>query len=167
MVGAHAARPVRCACFVLLVALLATVAPGTSPALAGTSQPPSRNSPARDRGSSNAPGKASGEEYSRAELRAIVREAAEDAGISPDLLAALAACESDWDPTSKSAAVGDAEGERYTGLFQFLPSTFYRAGGKDIFDPREQATIAAELIADGEGAIWGACWSAIAGEDDS
>jgi hypothetical protein len=45
----------------------------------------------------------------------------------------------------------------YDGLFQFSPSTFRAHGGTDIWDPTQQAQIAASTFASGESGGWPVC----------
>lgn len=55
-----------------------------------------------------------------------------------------AACESSFNIYAVNSISG------VTGLFQFEPSTFYAWGGSDLYDPWDQAHIAAKMFAAGE-----------------
>ncbi len=68
--------------------------------------------------------------------------------VSYSWLVGVAACESGLNPNAYNGSSGA------TGLFQFMPSTFYSHGGTDIWSPIQQANIAAAMFAAGESGQW-------------
>jgi hypothetical protein len=58
-------------------------------------------------------------------------------------------CESHLNPNSYNAGSGA------TGLFQFMPSTFYAHGGHNIWDAADQSDVAAHMFAQGLAYEWG------------
>jgi soluble lytic murein transglycosylase-like protein len=89
--------------------------------------------------------------YSGAQIVAIITAAAQAYGVDPSWLINTAACESGYNPYA------DNPSGPYEGLFQFLPSTFRAHGGTDIWDPTQQAQIAASMFAAGESGEWPVC----------
>jgi len=89
--------------------------------------------------------------YSGAQIVAIITAAAVADGVDPSWLISTAACESGYNPYA------DNPSGPYEGLFQFLPSTFRAHGGTDIWDPNQQAQIAASMFAAGESGEWPVC----------
>jgi len=89
--------------------------------------------------------------YTRDEVIAILTAAAQSAGIAPSWLISTATCESNLNPYSQNPS------GPYDGLLQFLPSTFRAHGGTDIWDPTQQAQIAATMFASGESGEWPVC----------
>ena len=79
----------------------------------------------------------------------IIRAAAAKYGANPDQLLRVARCESHQNPRDYNPRTGAS------GLFQFLPRTFRAHGGTDIWDPHQQADIAAKMFASG----WSYQWS--------
>jgi hypothetical protein len=74
--------------------------------------------------------------------------------VDRDLMMQIAACESDFRPTTLGAA-----GE--IGIFQWMPSTWYTSNTVgDIHDSWNQSTNAAKFIKDGY-AYWWTCWRRI------
>ena len=92
-----------------------------------------------------------GSSSSGGDVEAIITAAAQAAGVSPSWLISTAACESGLNPNAYNGA------GPYEGLFQFLPSTFAAHGGTDIWDPTQQAQIAATMFASGESGEWPVC----------
>lgn len=90
-------------------------------------------------------------EYSREEIEALIVDAAERHGVSPERLLRVARCESRLDPY----AVGRA-GER--GVFQLHPygllRAFWMAGYTDEWDAEQQADYAASAFAAGLAGHW-------------
>jgi hypothetical protein len=82
---------------------------------------------------------------------AIITSAAQADGVDPNWLISTAECESGLNPNAYNGA------GPYDGLFQFLPSTFRAHGGTDIWDPSQQAAIAASMFAQGESSQWPVC----------
>jgi SLT domain-containing protein len=66
-------------------------------------------------------------------------------------LISTAECESGLNPNAYNGS------GPYEGLFQFLPSTFRAHGGTDIWDPTQQAQIAATMFANGQSGEWPVC----------
>lgn len=80
----------------------------------------------------------------------IIAAAAQEFGLSPDYLIAVANCESTLNPGAVSAA-------GYHGLFQFDQQTWAAYGYGSIYDPVAQARTAARLIAAGQASRWPSC----------
>ena len=89
--------------------------------------------------------------YTQAEVLAILTAAAQSQGVDPNWLISTAKCESNLNPYSQNPS------GPYDGLLQFLPSTFRAHGGTDIWDPTQQAQIAATMFASGESGEWPVC----------
>jgi soluble lytic murein transglycosylase-like protein len=79
---------------------------------------------------------------------AIIVAAAQRWGVDPNFLLRIAECESGMRPTAINRS------GPYYGLFQFLMSTFVHNGGTNIWDPTDQANIAAKMIAHGQAHQW-------------
>jgi soluble lytic murein transglycosylase-like protein len=92
-----------------------------------------------------------GTSSSGGDVEAIITAAAQAAGVAPSWLISTAACESGLNPNAYNGA------GPYEGLFQFLPSTFRAHGGTNIWDPAQQAQIAATMFASGESGEWPVC----------
>jgi hypothetical protein len=89
--------------------------------------------------------------YSAAQVEAIITEAAQAHGVNPAWMISTAECESNLHPNSYNP------GGPYYGLFQFLMSTFKAHGGTSIWDPAQQADIAASMFASGDSSAWPVC----------
>lgn len=76
-------------------------------------------------------------------IAAIIRAAAARYGADPNQLLRVAMCESGLNPNSYNARSGAS------GLFQFKPATFYGHGGHNLWDPVDQANIAAKMFSQG------------------
>jgi soluble lytic murein transglycosylase-like protein len=105
-----------------------------------TAPPTSRAAPA-----------STGTSSSGGDIEAIITAAAQAEGVDPSWLISTAECESGLNPNAYNGA------GPYDGLFQFLPSTFAAHGGGDIWDPTQQAQIAATMFANGESGEWPVC----------
>lgn len=81
-------------------------------------------------------------------IKQIIWAAAQEYNVSYTWLLGVAQCESGLDPTSVNKSSGA------TGLFQFMPATFYGHGGTDIWDPIQQSDIAAKMFSIGESSEW-------------
>jgi len=81
-------------------------------------------------------------------IEAILQAAATRWGVSYALLFKIAACESGLRPNAYNPS------GPYYGLFQFLLSTFKSNGGTSIWDPVDQANIAAKMISRGQVHEW-------------
>jgi soluble lytic murein transglycosylase-like protein len=79
---------------------------------------------------------------------AIIEAAAARWGVSGAWMVSIAQCESGLRPTAYNPR------GPYIGLFQFLPSTFAGNGGTSIYDPYDQANIAAKMLAHGQAHQW-------------
>ena len=82
-------------------------------------------------------------------IEGIIRAAAARHGVSGDWMVKIAMCESGLRPHAFNP-VGP-----YYGIFQFLMSTFRAHGGTDIWDPVQQAEVAATMLAHGGAHAWG------------
>ena len=89
--------------------------------------------------------------YTAAEVEAIITQAAEADGVNPAWMISTAECESRLHTNSYNP------GGPYYGLFQFLMSTFRAHGGTSIWDPVQQADIAASMFAAGDSSAWPVC----------
>ena len=78
----------------------------------------------------------------------IIRAAAARYGVSGDWMVSIAECESGLRPNAYNPR------GPYIGLFQFLPSTFTANGGSNIWDPTDQANVAAKMLANGQAHQW-------------
>ncbi|MGC1407039.1 MAG: transglycosylase SLT domain-containing protein [Candidatus Dormiibacterota bacterium] len=78
----------------------------------------------------------------------IIWAAAKEYNVSYPWLLGVAKCESGLDPTDVNRTSGAS------GLFQFMPATFHGHGGTDIWDPVQQADIAAKMFSIGESGEW-------------
>ena len=92
-----------------------------------------------------------GTTYSGGDIESIITAAAQAAGVAPSWLISTAECESGLNPNAYNGS------GPYEGLFQFLPSTFSGHEGTDIWDPTQQAQIAATMFASGESGEWPVC----------
>ena len=82
-------------------------------------------------------------------MEGIIIAAANAHGVSSAFMLKISACESGFRPNAYNPA------GPYIGIFQFLPSTFRAHGGTNIYDPTQQANIAATMLAAGEERAWG------------
>ena len=89
--------------------------------------------------------------YTAAEVEAIITSAADADGVSPSWMISTAECESTLRPNAYNPS------GPYYGIFQFLMSTFRAHGGTDIWDPVQQAQIAASMFASGNSSAWPVC----------
>lgn len=78
----------------------------------------------------------------------IIRAAAAQNGVSGDWMVEIALCESTLRPNAYNPR------GPYYGLFQFLMSTFRANGGSNIWDPADQANVAAKMLAHGQAWQW-------------
>jgi soluble lytic murein transglycosylase-like protein len=97
------------------------------------------------------PPASTGTSSSGGDIEAIITAAAQAEGVDPSWLISTAECESGLNPNAYNGS------GPYEGLFQFLPSTFRAHGGTDIWDPSQQAQIAATMFANGESGEWSVC----------
>ncbi|HYA00008.1 MAG TPA: transglycosylase family protein [Candidatus Binatia bacterium] len=89
--------------------------------------------------------------YPPGSIQAIITAAAEADGVDPNWMLRTAECESGLRPDAYNPA------GPYYGIFQFLMSTFKAHGGTNIWDPTQQATIAASMFASGDSVAWPVC----------
>jgi soluble lytic murein transglycosylase-like protein len=89
--------------------------------------------------------------YTTAQIKAIIRAAADEFGLSQEYLLSVAECESSFNPRAVSAA------GTYHGLFQFDHQTWNAYGYGDIYNPTAQSRTAARLIAAGQEERWPNC----------
>lgn len=85
---------------------------------------------------------------SQQQVIAIIRAAAAKYNQDGDRLVRVANCESSLNPRAFDAASGAS------GLFQFMPATFYGNGGHDIWDATDQSNIAAKMFSQGSSGAW-------------
>ena len=86
--------------------------------------------------------------YATGPVADIIRAAAARHGVDPNTLLRVAMCESGLNPNSYNARSGAS------GLFQFKPATYAAHGGHNIWDPVEQADIAAKMFSQGLASAW-------------
>jgi peptidoglycan hydrolase CwlO-like protein len=84
---------------------------------------------------------------SQQQIIAIIRTAAARYNQDGDRLVRVAKCESGLNPRAQSSSGA-------SGLFQFMPGTFYGNGGHDIWDPTDQSNIAAKMFSQGRSGDW-------------
>jgi soluble lytic murein transglycosylase-like protein len=84
---------------------------------------------------------------SRAQIADVIRAAAARYGVNPDTLLRVAMCESGLNPYAANASGAQ-------GLFQFKSATFYGHGGHNIWDPADQADVAARMFSQGQARQW-------------
>jgi hypothetical protein len=89
-----------------------------------------------------------GANYAPGSVEGIIRAAAARWGVSGDWMVKIARCESGLRPNAYNPR------GPYIGLFQFLMSTFKGNGGTNIWDPTDQANIAAKMLAHGQAHQW-------------
>jgi soluble lytic murein transglycosylase-like protein len=92
-----------------------------------------------------------GVSYAPGTVAAIIMAAAAQYGVDGNWMVNIAHCESGLRPNAYNP------GGPYVGIFQFLPSTFAAHGGTNIYDPTQQANIAANMIAHGGAGAWPVC----------
>jgi len=86
--------------------------------------------------------------YSRQQIIQIIRAAGARYGVSGDQLVRVANCESSLNPYAYNRRSGAS------GLFQFMPGTFYAHGGHNIWDPSDQSDVAARMFSQGYSYEW-------------
>ena len=86
--------------------------------------------------------------YPPGSVEAIIEAAAAQWGVSGSWMISIAECESGLRPNAYNPH------GPYYGLFQFLMSTFTHNGGTNIWDPTDQAQIAAKMLAHGQAYQW-------------
>ena len=123
-------------------ALAATPAP--TPVATPAPAPPVRRAPVRR----PTPIVAAAPLASPTSIIGIIEAAAARWGVSGSWMVQIARCESGLRPTAYNPS------GPYIGLFQFLMSTFTHNGGTNIYDPTDQANIAAKMLAHGQAHQW-------------
>jgi hypothetical protein len=78
----------------------------------------------------------------------IIRAAAARVGADGDQMVRVATCESGLNPRAYDPRSGAS------GLFQFMPGTFYGHGGHDIWDATDQSNVAAQMFSHGQAGAW-------------
>ncbi|HET9050319.1 MAG TPA: transglycosylase SLT domain-containing protein, partial [Candidatus Dormibacteraeota bacterium] len=81
-------------------------------------------------------------------LQAIIAAAAARYGVSYSWMMKIAYCESGLNPRAVNPS------GPFVGLFQFWGPTFRSHGGTNIWDPTQQANIAADMLAHGQASAW-------------
>jgi predicted nucleic acid-binding Zn-ribbon protein len=89
-----------------------------------------------------------GSRFSQQQIISIIRTAASTYGANGDQMVRVAQCESGLNPRAYDAYSGAS------GLFQFMPGTFYGHGGHDIWDPTDQSNVAAKMFAQAQSGAW-------------
>ena len=89
-----------------------------------------------------------GYNLSQQQVIAIIRAAAAKYNQDGDRMVRVANCESSLNPHAYDAGSGAS------GLFQFMPATFYGNGGHDIWDATDQSNIAAKMFSQGKSGEW-------------
>ena len=82
------------------------------------------------------------------DVTSIIMDAAARWGVDGNWMVRIAHCESGLRPNAYNPR------GPYYGLFQFLMSTFTHNGGSNIWDPSDQANIAAKMLAHGQAHQW-------------
>ena len=85
---------------------------------------------------------------SQQQVIAIIRAAAARYNQDGNRMVRVAECESSLNPRAYDAGSGAS------GLFQFMPATFYGNGGHDIWDATDQSNIAAKMFSEGKSGAW-------------
>jgi septal ring factor EnvC (AmiA/AmiB activator) len=85
---------------------------------------------------------------SRQAILQLIRAAAARFGANADQMVRVATCESGLNPRAYDRGSGAS------GLFQFMPGTFYGHGGHDIWDPSDQSNVAAQMFSQGQAGAW-------------
>lgn len=85
---------------------------------------------------------------SQQEVVRIIRAAGARYSVDGDRLVRVARCESGLNPHAYDPGSGAS------GLFQFMPGTFYGNGGHDIWDAADQSDVAARMFARGDSGAW-------------
>jgi len=85
---------------------------------------------------------------SQQQVAAIIRAAAGRYNQDGDRMVRVATCESSLNPRAYDAGSGAS------GLFQFMPATFYGHGGHDIWDAADQSNVAARMFSQGDAQQW-------------
>lgn len=80
-------------------------------------------------------------------IQQIITNAATRWGQDPSIALRVANCESRFDIYAHNPSGA-------TGLFQFMPATFYGNGGRNLFDPEDQAEIAMKMWHAGQKGQW-------------
>jgi len=80
-------------------------------------------------------------------VQAIIIAAAQRHGVDPNRLLRVANCESGFNIYAHNPSGA-------TGLFQFMPRTFYGNGGTDLYSAYDQSEIAAKMFAAGQSGQW-------------
>lgn len=81
-------------------------------------------------------------------IQRIIFLASQKYGVSYSHLLSVAICESGLNPNALNNSSGAS------GLFQFMPTTFAAHGGTNIWNPAQQANIAAHMFSAGESSAW-------------
>lgn len=119
-----------------------TPTPTPTPEPTPTPTPTPTPAPVQNNAPATVPPPASGD------IVSIIRSAAAQYGVSGDWMVKIAECESGL----RSNAYNPSG--PYYGLFQFLMSTFKANGGTNIWDPTDQATVTARMLANGQAHQW-------------
>jgi peptidoglycan hydrolase CwlO-like protein len=85
---------------------------------------------------------------SRQAIIQVIRAAAARFGADGDQMVRVAGCESGLNPRAYDPRSGAS------GLFQFMPGTFYGHGGHDIWDAADQSSVAAQMFSHGQAGAW-------------
>lgn len=81
------------------------------------------------------------------DIQAIIVHWAGIEGADANQLLRVAACESGFNIYAHNPSGA-------TGLFQFMPSTFYGNGGTNLYDANDQSRVAATMFAHGQAGQW-------------
>ena len=96
---------------------------------------------------------------STSKVEEIIRTAARKHGVSEDYLVRIAKCESGLNPNAVNRNYY-AGGGNPTGVFQYLPETWNRIGGRspygvgNIYNAQDQANVTAWAFANGYSGEW-------------
>lgn len=81
-------------------------------------------------------------------ILATIAAASAKYGVGYDQMLRVGRCESGLNPYAVNRSSGAS------GLFQFMPATFYANGGSNIWNPVDQAETAAKMFSEGQAYQW-------------
>lgn len=91
----------------------------------------------------------------RVQIESYIRKEAIKNNLPPSWAVNIAVCESGLNPKAKNEK--DTDGLPAFGLYQFKETTFKNAGGKDIWDWKEQTQITMRMLKNNKWKSWPMC----------